>query len=69
VLLYGGAVAEATLGTLLGLASVGVLVAVLLMAWMVLRSRGRMEVSGQFRAPLGRFPVTRHVARLSRQLS
>jgi len=31
---------EATLAPLLGLASVGVLVAVLLMAWMVLRSRG-----------------------------
>ncbi len=40
VLLYGGVVPESTLGPLLGLASVGVLVAVLLMAWMVVRSRG-----------------------------
>jgi hypothetical protein len=40
VLLYGGTVPEATVGPLLGLASVGVLIAVLLMAWMVLRSRG-----------------------------
>jgi hypothetical protein len=40
VLLYGGMVPEATLAPLLGLASVGVLIAVLLMAWMVLRSRG-----------------------------
>jgi hypothetical protein len=40
VLLYGNVAPEATLAPLLGLASVGVLVAVLLMAWMVLRSRG-----------------------------
>ena len=40
VLLYGGTVPEVTLEPLLGLASVSVLVAVLLMAWMVLRSRG-----------------------------
>ena len=40
VLLYGGTVPEATLGPVLGLASVGVLVGVLLMAWMVLRTRG-----------------------------
>lgn len=36
VLLYGGMVPEPTIGPLLGLASVGVLIAVLLMAWLVL---------------------------------
>ena len=40
VLLYGALVPEPTIGPLLGLASVGVLIAVLLMAWLVLRSRG-----------------------------
>ncbi|WP_350015494.1 TonB-dependent receptor [Rhodanobacter sp. IGA1.0] len=39
VLLYGGKVPEAVIGPVLGLASLGVLIALLLMAWMVLRSR------------------------------
>lgn len=39
VLLYGGLVPEATIGPLLGLASVGVLLAIVLMAWMILRLR------------------------------
>ncbi len=38
VLLYAGRVPEPTIGPLLGVASVGVLIAVLLMAWLVLRS-------------------------------
>lgn len=37
VLLYGGYVAEAGIGPVLGIASVGVLLAMLLMGWMVLR--------------------------------
>jgi hypothetical protein len=38
VLLYGGMAPESTIGPLLGLASVGVLIAVVLMGWLVLRS-------------------------------
>lgn len=37
VLLYAGIVPEATLGPMLGLASVGVLLAALLVVWMILR--------------------------------
>ena len=37
VLLYGGMVAEASIGPVLGIASVGVLLAVVLMGWMILR--------------------------------
>ena len=40
VLLYAGLVPDPTIGPLLGLASVGVLIAVVLMAWLVLRSPG-----------------------------
>jgi len=40
VLLYAGMVPDPTIGPLLGLASVGVLIAVVLMAWLVLRSPG-----------------------------
>jgi hypothetical protein len=40
VLLYAGLFPESTLGPLLGPASVGVLIAALLMAWLVLRSPG-----------------------------
>ncbi|KAA0069136.1 TonB-dependent receptor [Rhodanobacter sp. T12-5] len=40
VLLYAGLVPDPTIGPLLGLASVGVLIAVVLMAWLVMRSPG-----------------------------
>lgn len=40
VLLYGGVVPEPAIGPLLGAAAVGVLVALLLMAWLVLRIKG-----------------------------
>lgn len=40
VLLYAALLPESTLEPLLGLASVGVLIAVVLMAWLVLRSPG-----------------------------
>lgn len=40
VLLYAGLYPESTLGPVLGLASVGVLIAAVLMAWLVLRSPG-----------------------------
>lgn len=40
VLLYGGVVPEPATGPLLGAAAVGVLVALLLMAWLVLRIKG-----------------------------
>lgn len=40
VLLYAVLVPEPTIGPLLGLASVGVLIAVVLMGWLVLRSPG-----------------------------
>ena len=40
VLLYASLVPEPTIGPLLGLASVGVLTAALVMAWLVLRSPG-----------------------------
>lgn len=39
VLLYGRVIPEATLGPVLGIASVGVLLAMVLMAWMILRLR------------------------------
>jgi len=39
VLLFGGVLPESTLGPVLGVASVGVLLAMVLMAWMILRLR------------------------------
>lgn len=39
VLLYGGFIPEPTIGPLLGVASIGVLLAIVLMAWMILRLR------------------------------